>query len=87
MPGQMKYSECAVVSFNANLLLKTEKYLMLFINVNIVPQIYRKFVLFLLLLFKNWHASFQIIPPKFILWNFHDILWSFDMGLGSHFDI
>ena len=33
MPGQMKYSECAVVSFNANLLLKTEKYLMVFINV------------------------------------------------------
>ena len=74
MPGQMKYSECAVVSFNANLLLKTEKYLMVFINVNIVPHIYRKFVLFLLLLFKNWRASFQIIPPKFILWNFHDIL-------------
>ena len=47
MPGQMKYSECAVVSFNANLLLKTEKYLMVFINV----ILYRKFTVSLFYFF------------------------------------
>ena len=64
MPGQMKYSECAVVSFNANLLLKTEKYLMVFINV----ILYRKFTVSLFY-FCCYYSRTGTLAS-----NFHDIL-------------